>query len=200
MCVFLFLFLGRWNGRYSTPELFQKMMKNMYRMTTEVDTTCGRILAELKRQNVLDKTLVIFTTDNGNLHGEHGLAEKWFAYEESIRVPLVIMDPRMPTDMHGKKNDDFTLNIDLAPTMLNAAKIPIPKVMQGRDMSPLYLRPEDVNDWRQEFYYEWFTGHKDHIPANLALVRKDAKYFSWPEWDIEQLFRLDNDPFEEKVS
>ncbi|CAB9507994.1 Extracellular sulfatase SULF-1 [Seminavis robusta] len=189
---------GRWKGRYNTPTLFQKMMKNMYRMVTEVDQTCGRILEELDRQNVTNQTLVIFTTDNGNMHGEHGLAEKWFAYEESIRVPLIIQDPRMPKTKVGQRNDDFTLSIDLAPTILSAAKIPVPTVMQGRDMSQLYRSsiPNELQ-WRDEFYYEWFTGNKDDIPASLALVRKNAKYILWPDYDYEQLFRLDNDPFEE---
>lgn len=191
---------GRWQGRYSTPQLYQKMMKNMYRMVTEVDETCGRILEELKKQQVLSRTIVIFTTDNGNFHGEHGLAEKWFPYEESIRVPLIIEDPRMPTVMRGKRNDDFTLNIDLAPTILSAAKIPVPGVMQGRDMSQLYRQThqDDNSKWRDEFYYEWFTGDKQAIPASLALVRKDSKYILWPDYDYEQLFRLDDDPFEEK--
>ena len=67
---------GQWHRRYDSPERYQKMMKNMYRMVTEVDKTCGKILDKLREQRVLDHTLVIFTTDNGNLHGEHGLAEK----------------------------------------------------------------------------------------------------------------------------
>ena len=127
-----------------------------------------------------------------------------FPFEESIRVPLIIKDPRMPQNMIGKTNDDFTLNIDLAPTILSAAGIPVPKVMQGRDMSDLYMpwqkKSKAANRaWRDEFYYEWFTGSKEHIPASLALIRKDSKYIVWPDWDdYEQLFRLDNDPFEEK--
>jgi arylsulfatase len=82
-----------------------------------------------------------------------------FAFEESIRVPLIIQDPRMPKSMVGKRNDEFTLNIDLAPTILNAAHIPIPEVMQGRDMSRLYRTIDPVDaaklKWRQEFFYEW---------------------------------------------
>jgi arylsulfatase len=135
--------------------------------------------------------------------------------------------------MVGKRNDDFTLNIDLAPTILNAAHIPIPDVMQGRDMSRLYRTTDPAEaaklKWRQEFYYEWwaafpchflqfkalalivikywcliepllhrFTGDKYALPASLALVRKDAKYILWPDFDYEQLFRLDSDPFEEE--
>ena len=115
----------------------------------------------------------------------------------------IIQDPRMPSSMIGERSDDFTLNIDLAPTILSAAQIPVPTVMQGRDMSPLYLDSParsgiEKPSWRDEFYYEWFTGDKENIPASLALVRKDSKYIFWPEYDYEQLFRLDNDPFEEK--
>jgi arylsulfatase len=67
---------SRWSERYETPELYQEMMKKTYRMVTEVDTACGAILEKLKEQNILNETLIIFTTDNGNMHGEHGLAEK----------------------------------------------------------------------------------------------------------------------------
>lgn len=103
----------------------------------------------------------------------------------------------MHQGMKGQQNDDFTLNIDLAPTILSAANIPVPEQMQGRDLSPLYMHPGGVGDWRKEFYYEWFTGDKEAIPASLALVRKDSKYIFWPEYGYEQLFRLDDDPFEE---
>lgn len=143
-----------------------------------------------------------------------------FPFEESIRVPLIIQDPRMPKSKIGKRNEDFTLNIDLAPTLLSAAQIPVPQGMQGKDMSTLYMdnnngestKSKDNNNlrrvgddhtnedstWRDEFYYEWFTGDKQNIPASLALVRRDSKYILWPDYDYEQLFRLDNDPFEEK--
>ena len=97
----------------------------------------------------------------------------------------------MPLQNRGGRNDDFTLNIDLAPTLLSAAKIPVPSVMQGRDMSQLYRSSSArIDDWRNEFYYEWFTGDKKDIPASLALVKKDSKYIFWPEYDYEQLFRL----------
>lgn len=64
---------GRWLSRYKTPEMYQIMMKKTYRMATEVDTAVGVVLDKLEEQNVLNNTLIIFTTDNGNLHGEHGM-------------------------------------------------------------------------------------------------------------------------------
>ncbi len=188
---------NRWHWRFDTPEKFQSMMKNYYRLATEVDTTCGRILAELKRQGITDNTLVIFTTDNGYYHAEHGLADKWYPHEESIRVPLIINDPRMEQAARSKTNDEFTLNVDLAPTILAAAGLTAPETMQGKDISALYLADERPA-WRNEFFYEHpMLKRTDFIPASEALVRKDWKYFYWPEFDREQLFDLKNDPHEE---
>jgi arylsulfatase A-like enzyme len=108
------------------------------------------VVNELKSQGVYEKTILVFTTDNGNLHGEHGLAEKWYPWEESIRVPLVIQDPRMPASQRGTFNEEFTLSVDLAPTLLSAAKISVPTFMQGRDIAPLYLQPQEApKTWRQ---------------------------------------------------
>jgi arylsulfatase A-like enzyme len=189
---------NRWRWRFDTPEKYQSMMKNYYRLATEVDTTSGRILKELEAQGVLENTLVIFTTDNGYYHAEHGLADKWYPHEESIRVPLIIKDPRMSPSRKNTTNDQMTLNVDLASTILTAAGIAPPERMQGRDLSPLYLAGNKPQ-WRNEFFYEHPTlGDADFIPASEALVRLDWKYFYWPEQDVEQLFHLQTDPHEEK--
>jgi len=167
-------------------------------MATEVDTVCGRVLDELARQGALDQTLVIFTTDNGYFHAEHGLADKWYPYEESIRVPLIVRDPRMARERRGGTNDDFTLNVDLAPTILSAAAVTAPKNMQGRDIAPLYLTAAKPA-WRSEFFYEHgIIKNADFIPASEALVRKDTKYLFWPDFKHEELFDLRADPFEER--
>ena len=188
----------RWRWRFDTPEKFQSMMKNYYRLCTEVDATCGRVLEELRKQGALDRTLVIFTGDNGYFHAEHGLADKWYPYEESIRVPLIVRDPRLPAGRRGKTDDNFVLNVDVAPTILAATGVPAPASMQGRDFAPLYLAARPPV-WRDEFFYEHGTiNNKDFIPSSLALVRKDAKYLLWPEFAFEELFDLRADPFEER--
>lgn len=188
---------NRWHWRFDTPEKYQTMMKNYYRLATEVDDVCGKMLATLREQGVLENTLVIFTTDNGYYHAEHGLADKWYPHQESIRVPLIIRDPRMPETLRGTTNDEFTLNVDLAPTILGAAQLDAPKTMQGEDIAPLYLAG-DQPEWRDEFFYEHPTYRAaDFIPASQALVRKDYKYFYWPEEKVEQLFNIVTDPHEE---
>ena len=188
---------NRWTWRFDTPEKYQEMMKNYYRLATEVDATCGRVIAELKKQGIYEKTLVIFTTDNGYFHAEHGLADKWYPHQESIRVPLIIHDPRMLAAKRGTTDDNLTLNADLAPTILSAVGIPAPSTMQGRDLAPLYLASEKP-EWRSDFFYEHaMLKDKSFIPASEALVRKDWKYFYWPEYEIEQLFHITEDPTEE---
>ena len=188
---------NRWTWRFDTPERYQESMKNYYRLATEVDATCGRVLDELARQGVLDRTLVIFTTDNGYFHGEHGLADKWYPYEESIRVPLIVRDPRMAAARRGTTCDARTLNADLAPTILAAANIAPPAGMQGRDIAPLYLA-NDPPAWRAEYFYEHpMLTSRDFIPASEALVARDWKYILWPDWGVEQLFDLARDPHEE---
>jgi len=188
---------NRWRWRFDTPEKYQQYMKAYYRMATEVDTTCGRVLDVLEQQGLLKNTLVIFTTDNGYFHGEHGLADKWYPYQESIRVPLIVLDPRMPVASAGTTNDAFVLNTDLAPSILSAASIAPPASMQGRDFTVLH-RLETKPAWREEFFYEHATiRNKDFIPSSEALVRKDWKYILWPEFNHEELFDLKADPLEE---
>ena len=183
----------RYHWRFDTPEKYQTMMKNYYRLATEVDATCGRVLATLRQQGLLESTLVIFTADNGYFHAEHGLADKWYPYEESIRTPLIVRDPRMPAALRGQTNDDFTLNVDLAPTFLAAAGIAAPARMQGRDLSALYLA-SNAPAWRTEFFYEHATIKNIHfIPSSEALVRKEVKYLYWPDFQHEELFDLTAD-------
>ena len=195
---------GRFRNRYDTPERYQYSMKQLYRMATEVDTACGNIIQQLKAEpDLYENTLILFTTDNGNFHGQHGLAEKWYAYEESIRVPLIVKDPRMPKSEVGTKHDEFTLNLDLAPTILSAAEIQVPTVMQGADISTIYRRRDvsrsqkEKSAWRQEFFYE-FWNDVDDIPNSVALVRKESKYIYWTApYNYTQYFDLLRDPHEE---
>jgi arylsulfatase A-like enzyme len=190
----------RWHWRFDTPEKYQAFMKNYYRLATEVDAACGAVVDELDRQGLLDTTLVIFTTDNGYLHGEHGLADKWYPFEESIRVPLIVVDPRMPAAERGAANDALALNVDLAATILAAAGVSAPPRMQGRDLAPLYLGGSPAGmrpPWRTEFFYEHPTiTNIERIPSSEALVRKDIKYIVWPDYGREQLFDLVQDPGE----
>jgi len=186
----------RWHWRFDTPEKYQKYMKAYYRMLTELDMAVGEIVGELKNQGAYENTIIIFMGDNGYFHGEHGLADKWYPYEESIRVPLIVFDPRLSVKNRNAGNDEFVLNIDIAPTLLSAAGLSVPETMQGEDLSKLYLSRQPVK-WRRDFYYEHpFITSESRIPSSEALVTHSEKYIRWPHYKYEEYFDLEKDPFE----
>ncbi len=146
----------------------------------------------------MNMILCCFLSAKKNFHAEHGLADKFYAHQESIRVPLLIRDPRMAKELHNTTNDAFTLNVDLASTILGAANIPTPVFMQGRDIADLYLKNETERfPWREDFFYEFPGTESDWIPGSEALVRKDMKYIYWTDHKYEQLFDLVKDPIED---
>jgi arylsulfatase A-like enzyme len=173
-------------------------MTRYYRLITEVDAGVGRLVEALKAQGAYESTLIVVIGDNGYFQADRGLADKWYPYEESIRVPLVVRDPRLPAGRRGVTRHDFALNIDVAPTIVAAVGLPVPPVMQGADVSPLYLQtPAPV--WRDEFFYEHpVVLGRDRIPASQAVVRTDVKFVEWPDFDYRQLFDLTDDPGESR--
>jgi arylsulfatase A-like enzyme len=186
----------RWHWRFDTPEKYQRYMKAYYRMLAEVDHAVGKIVDELKKEGVYENTVVIFMGDNGYFHSEHQLADKWYPYEESIRVPLVVYDPRLPVRKQGTVNEQFVLNIDIAPYIIAAAGKNIPNGMQGRDFSILYSEKRNTN-WRQDFYYSHpVVIDETRIPASEAIVTRDSKYILWPNYKYEEFFDLQKDPVE----
>jgi len=187
----------RWHWRFDTPEKYQKYMKAYYRMLTEEDLAIGDIIAELKKEGVYENTLILFMGDNGYFHGEHGLADKWYPYQEGLKVPLIVVDPRAASNKRNTTNDEFVLNIDVAPSIVAAVGQKIPGVMQGSDFSGLYLSDKPLK-WRSEFYYEHpVVLDEKRIPASEALVTHHDKYIYWPNYKFEEYFDLQKDPYEE---
>lgn len=190
----------RWHWRFDSPEKYQSYMKAYYRMLTELDSAVGRIVAELKKQGVYENTLIIFMGDNGYFQSDHMLADKWYPYEEAIRVPLIVKDPRLPVRKRNTSNHEFVLNIDIAPTIIGAAGEHIPPQMQGQDFASLYLnRGKPV--WRKDFFYEHpVVNSISFIPSSEAIVTRRDKYIFWPDYQYEEYFDLKKDPFEEQNS
>lgn len=185
----------RYHWRFDTPESYQSYMTRYYRLITEADAAIGRVIEELKAEGVDDDTLILVIGDNGYFQADRGLADKWYPYEESIRVPLVVRDPRLPASKANLTRTELALNIDVAPTILAAAGLAVPDVIQGADLSALYLRGR--TPWRDEFFYEHPTiTNRDRIPSSQAVVRRDWKYVEWPEFGYRQLFDLKADPDE----
>jgi len=188
----------RYHWRFDTPERYQAYMTRYYRLITEVDEAVGRVIDELRAQRVYDHTLIIVIGDNGYFQADRGLADKWYPYEESQRVPLIVRDPRLAPGRRGSTRDQFALNLDVAPTIVAAAGAPVPAMMQGQDLSPLYLNARRPT-WRDQFYYEHPTVlGKDRIPSSQGVIGRDWKYVEWPEFDYRQLFDLKHDPGESR--
>lgn len=188
----------RWQRRFATPQKFQRVTRDYYRLITGLDREVGRIRAELATRALAANTVILFTSDNGYVLGDRGMADKWLPYEESIRVPLIIYDPRLPASARGRKVSALALNIDLAPTILDLARLPVPDGMQGRSLVPLFREDNGGGEWRHEFFYEHHTLPKV-IPPSEAVRTERWKYIRWAgrEPAAEELYELRADPDEE---
>ncbi len=186
----------RWERRFYTPEMFQRVTKDYFRLITGLDREVGRIVAALQERGLARNTVIVFTSDNGYFLGERGMADKWLPYEESIRVPLVIFDPRVPAPA-ARKADALALNIDLAPTLLDLAGLPAPARMQGRSLRPLLQTANAPADWPRDFFYEHLTAPKI-IPSSEGVRTERWKYFRWLNVEpvVEELYDLRLDPQE----
>jgi arylsulfatase A-like enzyme len=190
----------RWERRFNTPQRAQSILRDYYRLTTGIDREVGRMVVALDRGKMADNTIIIFTSDNGYALGDRGQADKWFMYEEDIRIPLIIYDPRQPRRERGRKIDAIALNVDFAPTLLDLAHAPIPSSMQGRSLVPLLGHDRPPSDWRTDFLYEHHFFGSVAIPAVEGVRAKDWSYMRWVDANplVEELYDLRTDPLEEK--
>jgi len=188
----------RWKWRFDSAEKAQSILRDYYRLISGVDREVGRITEQLEKQHLTDNTIIVVTSDNGYSLGDRGLADKWFMYEEDIRVPSIIMDPRQPEKVRGQKRDEMVLNVDFAATMLDWAGVTVPETMQGRSLSPL-IKGDSPSDWRTEFFYEHHSV-PDRIPPVEGVRTERWKYIRWVTSSplVEELYDLKNDPLEEK--
>lgn len=185
----------RWVERFSNPWLWQDSMRKYYALISGVDRAIGRIMSALKEKNFSDNTVVIFTGDNGVFLGDYGLADKQYGYEASIRVPLMIRPLERPTI---KDVSAATLNVDLAPTILAFAGLPIAETMTGRDVSPLWTGTRMRRPWRTDFLYEhYLAGLRNpsaflerFIPSSEGVRNERYTYLRYPRQagENEQLF------------
>ena len=147
---------------YDTPEKFQTNMRAYFRMITGLDGEIGRVLAALKERGLAENTIVVYAADNGYYMGDRGFQGKWSHYEQSLRVPLIIYDPRVAKGQRGRVLPQMALNVDLPATFLDWAGVPKPDTYRGRSLAPL-VRGEAAPDWRREFFCE-------HLDLSPTLV------------------------------
>jgi arylsulfatase A-like enzyme len=182
----------RWLWRFDTPEKYQKSVKGYYRMISGVDLEIGKIRKLLAEKGLDKNTIIIFLGDNGYFLGERQFADKWLMYDKSLRVPMMIYDPRNPKH---RVIEDEVLNIDIAPTIFGFAGLSQPKSWQGVNLSG-YTKAASPAKSRVDFLCEhlWKV---DIIASSEGFRTKKWKYFRYRE-DLkhEELYDLSKDPLE----
>ena len=184
----------RWHWRYDNADKYQKSIKGYYRMITEVDREIGRIRMALRENGMDRNTVIILMGDNGYFLGERQLAGKWLMYDNSLRVPLIIYDPR---SQHPRDIEDMALNIDIAATIFDFAGLKKPEAWQGVSLAP-YTKGENPLASREDFICEHLW-EVDIIAPSEGIRTKSWKYFRYrKDPDHEELYNLDKDPLEKK--
>ena len=165
-----------------------------FRALAGMDDNVGRLLDELDRLGLASNTMVVFAGDNGYYLGEHGLGDKRTAYEESLRIPLLVRYPALAAS--NAVVDAMALNIDLCPTFLDFAGVAAPTNLHGRSWRPLLEQRADAPK-RDAFFYCYFAERSFTAPMTTAVRTEQAKlirYPGHPEWT--EVFDLARDPYE----
>ncbi|MDP6939819.1 MAG: sulfatase-like hydrolase/transferase [Planctomycetota bacterium] len=186
-----------WPGKRGDDE---QRERDYFRVIHGVDRSVGRILQALDNSAIGDNTLVVFASDNGMCIGNHGQVGKRNAYEEALRVPLLMRYPR--TIQPGLRVNQMVLNIDLAPTLLELVGLKVPQGVQGRSLVPL-LAGTDPPKWRDSAVFEFYLDHLEHVPSflptNFCLRTEEWKWIEYPgfpQWT--ELYNLTEDPLEQR--
>ncbi|NNM35285.1 MAG: sulfatase-like hydrolase/transferase, partial [Gemmatimonadetes bacterium] len=185
-------------GGILDPGTSEETIRRRAEMLLAVDEGLGRIVERLEGSGALDRTLVVFTSDNGFFFGEHGLSlERRLPYEESIRNPLIVRYP--PLVPGGSRPEALVVSADLAPTILEIAGVPVPESVQGHSLLPVMMG--DPGDWRTSLLVEFYT-YESPMPwlldMDYRMVRTERhKYIHWTHHpDLDELYDLIDDPFE----
>lgn len=182
---------------------FQRYLKDYLRCIKSIDDQVGRIISYLEENDLMDNTIIIYTSDQGFYMGEHGWFDKRFMYEESFRTPLIMRYPK--AIKAGVKTDALVQNIDYAPTILALAGIDKPKEMSGSSLEPLFDGSKP-SDWRTSLYYHYYDYPAIHSVRRHDGVRTDryklihfygkGEMANDKDIDCNELYDLQSDPNE----
>lgn len=185
----------RYFWRWNTDEKYQTNIRAYYRMVSGIDNAIGRFLSELERLGLAENTIVVYSADNGYYMGNRGLAGKWSHYEESVRVPLIIADPRVEQSKRGRVTDAIALNLDFPATFLDWAGVDVPERYQGHSLKPI-VSSNVPDNWRTDSFHEHFAV-RNRIPAFEGIRNASYKYVRYVDHDNKEfLHDLKNDPDE----
>jgi arylsulfatase A-like enzyme len=184
----------RWYWRFDTPEKYQRSVKGYYRMISGIDLELARIRDKLAEMGRDDNTVIMLMGDNGYFLGERQIAGKWLMYEPSIRVPLVVYDPR--TGAH-RDVDEMVLNLDIAATIVDLAGIDVPPSYHGRSLLPV-IQGREESLARDAVLIEHLWERED-IPPSEGVRTHEWKYLRYVrDMTREELYDLRADPHESR--
>lgn len=179
-----------YHGAIKFDEFYRRYLETLQ----GVDESIQRVMQYLEQNDLANNTLVVYMGDNGFSFGEHGLIDKRHAYEESMRVPLLVWAPGLVKPRSVL--EEVIMNVDIAPTFLELAGIAKPKNMEGNSFAPL-LRDQKI-PWRENVFYEYYwEAAFPQTPTMFAIRTSRYKYiYNHGTWDINELYDLQNDPYE----
>ena len=181
-------------GRELIQYKYNRYMQDYLACVEAVDESIGQILDYLEKTGLDKNTVVIYSSDQGFFLGEHGLFDKRYMYEESIRMPFIVMWKGVIQP--GTRNHDLVTNVDFAETFLDMAGVDIPEDMQGRSIVPL-MKGKTPKDWRKDFYYRYYHDPNEHgTPAHYGVRTERYKLIYFWRLDHWELFDLKKDPNE----
>jgi N-acetylglucosamine-6-sulfatase len=178
-------------------EYFKKRYRNYYQSIKGIDDSLGKIIQTLEKWKILDNTILIFMSDNGYFHGEHKLVDKRYAYEESIKIPLII---RFPKEYSSNAiRDDIVLNIDVLPTILDLCNIKIRNFQfDGSSIRNMSIQ----HPLREYFLYQYFENLRVEVkpyPEIKAIRSQKYKLITYPNlFCPDEFYDLEVDPMETK--
>ncbi len=181
--------------RWGRGEDRDSIYRDHFRCLASVDDGVGRLFDALEKTGQLDDTLIVFASDNGFLFGEHGeFFNKRVAYEESLRIPLLMRYPRLIPP--GSVRDQLALNIDLAPTLYDLVGIDPTIPIHGKSLLPVF-RDADY-PLREAFLAEYYLENVTPRYAEWQAVRTERwKYIHYPDLEsMDELYDLESDPYE----
>lgn len=173
---------------------YQRYMQDYLACIQSVDDNVGRLLDWLDLNGLRENTVVIYSSDQGFFLGEHGLYDKRFMYEESLRMPFLVRWPGMISP--NTTSDAIGINCDFAPTFLDLAGQPVPPDMQGRSFVPIWAG-KTPSDWRDAMYYRYYHDPGDHnTRAHYGIRTKTHKLIYFWKKDQWECYDLIADPHE----
>jgi N-acetylglucosamine-6-sulfatase len=171
----------------------ESLYKNYCRVVVALDREIGRLLNRLDELDLAEDTVVVYAGDNGYFWGEHRLVDKRWAYEESIRIPFIVRHPRL-IPYAGRRAEQMVLNIDLAPTLLELAGLPVPGDMEGQSFLPVLESPRVKG--RKAWLYEYFKDFPYNVPEIKAVRTGQHMYIEYEGGRTPELYDVITDPRE----